>query len=196
MDGKKLLIILSLACGCVSDARAAALELSAMLAYSKADFADGYKSVQRRYTGSIDFKFTAVSALQVEYTDSTTKVSYPTNISMNVTPVIINENTTYRDKIYSFNWVQNLVPSTWLVQPYFVLGGGRMKRILFKEYSAYLQPQTVEQSVVTGTGGLGLRIFLTKSMALKGEVKTYVPKFHFSGWKESQSFSAGLSWLF
>lgn len=196
MDGKKVFLWFFLAFVPLNWAAAANVELSAMVAYGRANFSDGYNSVQRRYTGSIDFKFTPVSALQFEYTDSTTKISYPINISSILPyPVYTTEATTYRDKIYSFNWVQNLVPTKWLVQPYVLLGGGKMKRNLLREYPELGIYQTVSQSVSTGTAGLGLRVFLTKNMAVKGEAKTYVPKFQFRKYKENQMFSVGVSWL-
>lgn len=196
MDGKKVFFWALLALLPWQKAMAANIELSGMVAYGRANFSDGYNSVQRRYTGSIDFKFTPVSALQFEYTDSTTKISYPVNISSILPyPVYTTEATTYRDKIYSFNWVQNLVPTKWLVQPYVLLGGGKMKRNLLREYPELGIYQTVSQSVSTGTAGIGLRIFLTKNMAVKGEAKTYVPKFQFRKYKENQMFSVGVSWL-
>lgn len=196
MDGKKVFLWVLFAIMPGQWAAAATIELSGMVAYGRANFSDGYNSVQRRYTGSIDFKFTPVSALQFEYTDSTTKISYPVNISSILPyPVYTTEATTYRDKIYSFNWVQNLVPTKWLVQPYVLLGGGKMKRNLLREYPELGIYQTISQSVSTGTAGVGLRIFLTKNMAVKGEAKTYVPKFQFKKYKENQMFSVGVSWL-
>ncbi len=196
MDGKKLLLLFAIGLGIVAPARGAVIELSGMVAYNKAQYSDGYKSFQRRYTGSVDFKFTQVSALQFEYTDSITKVSYLADLSNILPGLSTPEATTYKDKIYSFNWVQNLVPSRWLIQPYIVFGGGKMRRFIIREYPVLGIYQSVVQSVATGTGGIGLRIFLTKNMAIKGEIKTYVPRFKFSLWKENQLFSAGLSWVF
>jgi hypothetical protein len=198
MDGKKILFFtffVSLFSE-FSPAFAANIELSGMVAYGRSSFSDGYNSIQRRYTGSIDFKFTPVSALQVEYTDSTTKISFPVRLSnLFLNPSYVTESTTFRDKIYSFNWVQNLVPMKWLIQPYVIFGGGKMQRNLLREYPELGISDTVTQSVANGTAGVGLRIFLTKNMAIKGEAKTYVPKFQFSKYKENQMFSVGVSWL-
>jgi len=194
MDGKRVLLCFALLLFPLTG-QAAVIELSGLYAYSKSSFNDGYKSNTRRYTGSIDFKFTAISALQFEYTNSRTNISYPTNVGGELayyTP----ESTTYVDKVYSFNWVQNLVPSKWIFQPYFVLGGGKMKRTLTREYPELGVSQTVVQNVTTGTGGAGIRLFFTKNMAVKAEAKTYVPRFQFSKWKESQQTSVGLSWVF
>ncbi len=176
-------------------ASAAVIEVSGMLAYSTSDFNDGYHSLQRRYTGQIDFKFTAVSALEFEYTDSTTKVSYNTDLG-GLLKNPTRQASTYHDQIYSFNWVQNLVSSKWILQPYFVIGGGRMTRKHSVELPHFAYRAESTQNVTTGTGGLGLRLFLTKSMAIKAEAKTYVPSFQFSKWKENQMLSVGLSLAF
>jgi len=193
MDGKKLLILFSFFLA--QPSFAAVIELSGMFSYGKTDFADGYKSTQRSYSGSIDFKFTSVSSIQFEYTNRETKISYPVNVGVNL-PYYLSEATTYNDKIYSFNWVQNLVPQKWIIQPYFLIGGGKMRRQLTREYPELALKQTITQHVTNGTGGVGLRLFMTKNMAIKSEMKTYVPKFTFSRWKENQQYSVGLSWVF
>lgn len=176
-------------------AAAATVEISAMLALTKSEFSDGYKSESRRYTGSIDFKFTAVSAFELEYTDSTTKTSFTTTLGgLLLRPT--RQEVTYKDQIYSFNWVQNLVSSKWIIQPYFVIGGGRMVRKVTISLPEVPYSQNTTQNVTQGTGGVGLRIFLTKAMAIKAEARTYVPDFKFDKWKETQMMSVGLSWMF
>ena len=171
------------------------VEISGMLAYSTSDFDDGYHSLQRRYTAQLDFKFTPVSALEFEYTDSITKISYPTTLGGYLL-LPTRQATTYKDKIYSFNWVQNIVPSKWILQPYFVIGGGRMTRVVTVELPDIPYRQESSQNVTTGTGGLGVRLFFTRSMAVKAEAKTYVPNFQFAKWKETQMLSVGVSWTF
>jgi len=203
MDGNtrkyKILYIVVLLLGNLfqfsTTAFSAVIEVSGMMSYGRSRFADGYNSTQRRYTGSLEFKFTPVSSIQFEYTDSTTKVSYLTNVGTLLT-YYTTEAITYDDKIYSANWVQNLVPSKWLVQPYFKIGGGKMTRKYSKEYPQFGLKESVTDNSVTGVAGLGLRIFITRSMALKGEFNTYVPNFHFKSWKENQLFSTGVSWVF
>ncbi len=195
MDGKIRFCLLLALASIAIPSQAAVVELSGMVGYSKSAFADGYKSMQRRYSGSLGFKFTPVSALEFEYTDSVTKVSYPTNVG-SILPYYTTTNITYRDKIYSFNWVQSLVPAKWILQPYVVIGGGKMIRHYTQDYPALGYRDSASQSQTTGVGGAGLRIFLLRNMALKMELKTYVPKFRFSKWKENQMYSAGLSWAF
>ncbi len=203
MDGKKIrflaLLLATVSASALfpgEQASAAGVELSGMFAYSTSDFADGYKSVQRRYSGSIDFKFTAVSALQFEYMNSVTKTSYPTTLGGRILIGTTTEALTSEDQVYSFNWVQNLVSTKWIIQPYVVFGGGRMTRRIIYELPQFGYKETATQNVTTGTGGAGLRFFLTRSMAIKAEAKTYVPNFQYSKWKENQMLSVGLSWTF
>lgn len=174
---------------------AAQVELSGLVAYSKSNFSDGYQSMQRRYTTTVAFKFTSVSALEFEYTDSTSQASYFTDVGKYLSH-LTRQHLTYKDKIYSFNWVQNLVSSKWIIQPYVVIGGGKIRRRYTEAFPEFGYERTVTQSVTTGTGGVGLRLFLTRSMAIKIEAKTYVPSFNFKKWKENQMMSAGLSWVF
>ncbi len=176
-------------------ANAAVVELSGMIALSKSEFADGYRSDTRRYTASIDFKFTSVSALEFEYMDSTTKTSFSTTLG-NLLLRSTRQEVTYKDQVYSFNWVQNLVSSKWIIQPYIVFGGGRMVRHVKVDLPEYAYSESTVQNVTSGTAGAGLRIFLTKALAFKTEAKTYVPNFQFAKWKENQMISFGLSWLF
>lgn len=197
MDGKKTLLSLAaLALLTAAPARAAVIEISGMAAYGKSNLGDGYTTLQRRYSGSVEFKFTSVSAIQFEYMDSMSKYTSPVNVGTLI-PKLSEQVTVYRDRVYSFNWVQNLVPSTWIIQPYIVFGGGKLKRKVKQEQPEFAKVLVDDtQSSTSGTAGAGLRIFFLKNMALKAEIKTYVPDFKFSQWKDNQMLSAGLSWLF
>src|SRR5262249_19773142 len=124
-----------------------------------------------------------------------TQYAYPSDLG-GILKTPVKEETTYRDQVYSFNWVQNLVSTKWIIQPYFIIGGGRLQRKYTVELPDIPFTQESTQNVITGTGGFGLRIFLTRSMALKGEVKTYVPNFQFAKWKDDEALSVGLSWTF
>lgn len=196
MDGKTVRLLLLLLCLLTpGSAFAAAVEISGMIALSKTQFADGYNSDTKRYSGSIDFKFTAVSAIEFEYMDSRTVTSFNTTLG-NLLLRQTKQEVTYRDQVYSFNWVQNLVSSKWIIQPYFVIGGGRMVRHITIRLPEYNYAENTVQNVTSGTAGLGLRIFLTKALAFKAEARTYVPNFQFAKWKENQMLSFGLSWMF
>jgi len=196
MDGRTIQACALFACLLLPlPASAAVVEISAMVGYNTAQFNDGYRSVQRRYTGTLGFKFTAVSAIEFEYTDATTIVSYNTQLS-NLLARPTRQESTQKDQIYSFNWVQNLVSSKWIIQPYFLLGGGRMTRVYKVGLPEFGFEQVTTQKVTQGTGGVGIRIFLTRSMAIKTELKSYVPNFQFDKWKENQLLSAGVSFAF
>lgn len=196
MDGKKTVLLLAALFFVAAPARAARVEISGMAAYGKNNMGDGYTTLQRRYSGSVEFKFTSVSAIQFEYMDSMSKYTSPVNVGT-LLPKMTEQLTVYRDRVYSFNWVQNLVPSDWIIQPYVVFGGGKLKRKVRQEQPEFAKVLVDDtQSSTSGTAGAGLRIFFLKNMALKAELKTYVPDFKFSKWKDNQMLSAGLSFLF
>ena len=200
MDGKpagflsrlSALLLLSLALS--GNGHAAVVELSAMASYSTSKFDTNVTNTTRRYSGSFDLKFTAVSAIEFEYTDGLSEFSYPSDLGILSSATKVQES--YRDTIYSINWVQNLVSSKLILQPYFVIGGGRLTRKFSRSLPEFGYGQTTTENVLTGTGGVGLRLFLTRSLALKGELKTYVPNFQFAKWKDNEALSAGLSWSF
>lgn len=174
----------------------AVIELSSTAAYSKTDFED-YKNTQRRFTGSIDFKFTPVSALQFEYMDSLSKTTTKVDVGLGLLgPNMQPRHQSIRDRVYSFSWVQNLVPSKWIIQPYVLIGGGKMERKYRDEIPARQQLFEDSQKTTTGVAGAGMRVFFLRNLALKAEVKTYVPKFKYSEWKHNQLLSLGFSWLF
>ena len=79
-------------------AAAAVVEISGMAAYTSANFGDGYSTVSRRYTGTVDFKFTPVSALEFEYTDGFQELDYPTDLGGRLA-TNIKEQDTYKDII-------------------------------------------------------------------------------------------------
>ena len=179
-------------------AQSAVIELTALAAYGRSRFADGYSSRQNRYTGSVEFKFTSISSIQFEYSQTTTKISFPvpTSLCSLLGSSCGSEAITYLDQVYSFNWIQNLVPSKFIIQPYFKIGGGKLFRRQTTELTTLGIKQINTENVATGIAGLGIRIFLTRNMALKGEIASYVPDFKFAQWKDNQLFSTGLSWMF
>lgn len=196
MDGRKVLLSLAaLFCLAASPARASVIEISGSAAYGKSDLGDGYKTVQRRYSGSVELKLTQVSGVQFEYSNSWSK--YTSRIVVgNLLPYITDQNTFYIDQVYSLNWVQNLVPSNWIMQPYFSVGAGKVDRKIRQEVPDTGSVNEVVQKTKTGTAAVGLRLFFLKNLALKLEMKTYMPDFQVKTWKDNQMTSAGLSWVF
>ena len=189
------MILLVLALTGPATAAAAVIETSALVSYGKADLGNDVTTRQNRYTFSVAYRFTKVSALEVSYSQSRTKISTPLSLDSILFPTI-QETITFDDQVYSLSWIQNLVSSKWIIQPYLKLGAGKLVRKKKAEYSTLLDSQEEIQKSETGVAGIGLRLFLTKRMALKGEAITYLPEFRVSKWKESQQFSGGLSWLF
>lgn len=176
-------------------ANAGVFEIGGTISYGRANLGRDAYTRQNRYTIDVAWRFTKVSAIELAYMRTRTKMSQPVYID-SVLFGTLQQSVTLNDQVYSASWVQNLVPANFIIQPYFKIGGGRLVRKQLVEYSNVIPKQEVSQETDTGVAGLGARFFMTKNMALKGEFVTYVPKFRFSQWKESQMFSVGLSWVF
>lgn len=174
-----------------------AVEISSMFSYGKSELGGGAFTQQTRYSFSFALRFTKVSAIEVSYLRSKTKNFSPDVLDSLVSDVI-DQTLTYDDTVYSANWVQNILPSKWILQPYLKVGAGRLIRKQRVDYTGILSGESKEtiQESVTGVVGAGVRLFLLKNMALKGEFISYMPKFRLSTWKDSQLFTAGFSWLF
>ncbi len=174
-----------------------AVEISSMFSYGKSDLGNGAFTKQTRYSFSVGLRFTKVSAIEVSYLKSQTK-NFSPDVLDSLVSEVIDQTLTYDDQVYSASWVQNLLSSKYILQPYFKVGAGRLIRKQRVDYTGILASESTEaiQESVTGVAGVGLRLFLLKNMALKGEFVSYMPKFRLSTWKDSQLFTAGLSWLF
>lgn len=173
------------------EASAAAVELSALVSYNRSEINADTVSRQNRYSGAIEFYFTAISSIKFSYTYARTRIKQPTNISF--APTL---NVEIEDKVLSMNWVQGLLPSKFAIQPYLQIGGGRMWRSRSNEFPDFpLFNSEGSDRNETAVGGAGLKIKITKRINLKGEFTVLVPEFRFSQWKKNQYFSVGLSWI-
>lgn len=170
-------------------------EISALIAYSQSKFDEKTYSRQNRYTGEFAWHFTSVSAIEFSYSRSYTKIAQTVTTSSLLFPTIT-ESVTYDDTVYGASWVQGLLPADFLLMPYFKVGAGRMVRKQKVEYSALVNTQEFSQKADTGVAGAGVKITLTKSFSVKGELVSYMPNFKLSTWRDSEMFSVGLSWMF
>ncbi len=173
------------------------VEISATLSYGKSELGNRAFTRQNRHSFSVAFRFTKVSAIEVSYLKSRTRVFTP-DVLNSIISEVVDQTVTYDDTVYSASWVQNLLPSRFILQPYFKIGSGRVVRKQNVHYTSILSSENSEniQASATGVAGVGVRLFLLKNMALKGEFVSYIPKFRLSTWKDSQLFTGGFSWLF
>lgn len=165
-------------------AAAGVFELSGGLSINKTTYGEGSFSWTRRYVASVAYYLTERSSIEVAFQDS---------ISRNNIPGI--EETTFHDRVYSANWVQHITGKDFPVQPYFKLGIGQLNRDATGYYAGGGKPPQRFDSLTT-IAGLGLKVYLTKSLALRGEATTYLTGARIKTWKDNAGATAGLSFFF
>ncbi|MEV9259187.1 hypothetical protein AB0147_30040, partial [Klebsiella pneumoniae] len=93
------------------------------------------------------------------------------------------EDTTFHDQIYGVNWVQSLMDKNFPIQPYFKVGIGQLNREASGTYAIGASPPSILDEV-TGILGVGMRIYLTRSIGLRGEFTTYLSGGNINTWRD------------
>ena len=140
--------------------------------------------VIRRLGASIGYYFWALSEIEFSVQD----VLYRTKISTV-------EDTTFHDQIYSVGWVQSLTSKQSGFQPYLKLGVGQLNREASGTYWSGGNPPTIYDSL-TVVMAAGLRIYVLKTLALRGEGTSYLTGGMLSTWKDNFSVNGGVSIYF
>ncbi len=174
---------------------AGVIETSALISYGDTNVGDSGRIKQSRYTASIAYRVTKVSAIELSYMHSESTVGTTIRIGSLLVPEV-SQTIVYEDAAISASWIQNLVSSKSIIQPYVKVGAGRLIRKQKVTYSVALNGREQKKTENTGVIGAGLRLFLTKHMALKGEYVVYLPNFKTSDLSSNRNLSVGFSWLF
>lgn len=152
--------------------------------FNKSDYTGGNFTWTRRWGASIGFHFSERSGVEVAFQDIVDR-----------TKIDGFENTTFHDQIYSANWVQALVGRKVAIQPYFKIGIGQLNREAEGEYANGARPPALLDSV-TGVLGAGLRLYLTRTFAVRMEATSYLAGGSVRTWKDNVSVSFGASLFF
>jgi hypothetical protein len=165
-------------------AAAGVFEVSGGFSFNKTTYGENSLSWTRRWSASIAYYFTEISDIEFSYGDS-----YNRNKILGV------EDTTFHDKVYSVNWVQHFTGRNFPVQPYVKAGVGQLNRDATGTYATGGSPPQKQDSLTAVAGG-GLKVFLTKTFGLRGEVTTYLTGGRLSTYKDNVSCTAGISVYF
>ena len=152
--------------------------------YQRSEYSANSYSWERRYGFSLGYNFGDQSVIEFAFQDSYTK-----NRIENF------EDSTYHDQVYSVNWVQNILSREHIVQPYFKLGVGQLNREA-TVVDSLNRSQVIEQDSLTAVIGVGMRIFLTKRFAIRGEGTSYLNGAKLRTWRDNFGLTAGVSLFF
>lgn len=177
-------IVLGIAWPCARPAQAGPIEFSLGFSYNKSKYEDGSYNWSRRWGSSLGYHFFEKSEVEFAIQDVLER-NYVTGY----------EDTTFHDQIYSLNWVQSLLGSDQPFQPYAKLGIGQLNRDASGGYANGLSTPRLVDSV-TGVLGLGARIYITRTFAIRTEATTYLTGGMLGSWKDNLAVTFGLSFLY
>jgi len=176
------LVFLGLGLGCMvaTTAKADQIEISAGFSFSRSNYSEGNYSWTRRYGGTVGYKFSSVSSIE-----------FSAQETFDRTKILGYEDTVFIDKVYSINWIQNLFTLS-AVQPYFKIGAGQLNREASGTYSNGASPNPQTDSL-TAVLGLGVRIYVTRNLAVRSEVTSYLTGGSIRTYKDNVGMTIGLS---
>ncbi len=156
-------------------------EFSTGFNYNRSKYSEGSYSWTRRLGGSVGYNFNDSSTLEFAYQKSFERNHYEGF-----------EDSFYRDEVYSVNVVWNLLGRQSMVQPYLKVGVGQLNRKASINNTTG-QTQTQELNQLTGVGGAGLKIFVTKEFAIRMEGTSYLAGAKLNTWKNNFGATFGIS---
>jgi hypothetical protein len=166
------------------DCLAGTTEVSVGLGFNRSQYGAVGNSWSRRWTASIGYNFTEITGIELSYQNSTDVTSLPGY-----------QETQLIDQMYSIDWTQALMPRGWPFQPYFKVGIGQLNRDATGYYPNGTTPLARTDSL-SGVLGFGVKFYLTKNIAVRGELTSYMPAANINTIYDNISFNGGLSFMF
>jgi hypothetical protein len=165
-------------------AQAGLFEWSLGLNYGRTEYAGGSYTTQKRYGTSVGYNFSELSQIEFSFQEVLDRQKF-----------VNFEDSTYHDRIYSFNWVQSLLPREAKLQPYFRGGIGQLNREAnVRDFLGRSQRSQIDS--ITGVVGAGLRIFFTRELAFRMEGTSYLTGARLSTWRDNFAVTFGASLFF
>ncbi len=158
-------------------------ESSVGFSFNKTTYSEGNYNWTRRWGASVGYHFTERSSVEIGFQDVVDR-----------TKIVSYEDTTFHDQIYSLNWVQSFLPKTQPVQPYVKAGVAQLNREATGVYANGASPISRVDSV-SALLGAGVRIYITRNLAIRTEATSYMPGGSIKVWKDNFAYTLGLSLL-
>ncbi len=163
------------------DAAAGVIEISAGFSFTQSHYSETSFSWNRRWGAALGYHLTELSQLELGFQDIVER-----------TQITNYEDTTFHDKIFSANWLQAFAGRTSGIQPYVKVGVGQLNREASGVYWFGASPPAIVDSL-TGILGAGMKIHITRTFGLRGEVMSYLTGGSISTWKNNTSLTTGIS---
>lgn len=162
---------------------AGTFEVSLGFSFNQSNYSGSNYSWTRRWSASVGYYFTERSGIEISFQDVVDR-----------TKIDGYGDTTFHDRVYSANWVQAITGKTSPLQPYFKVGLGQLDR---EATGSYINgsPNPLVLSL-TGVVAVGLRIYVTRSFALRVEGTSYLTGGDISTWQDNVGLNFGSSFYF
>lgn len=192
----------------IFSARAHAItEIDFDFSYDKSRFGETRqnKSVSRDYSASIAFYFFNLTAIEFNYSQGEDKtiVNHDTSDQENL--VIDSQTSTIKRSSVGVGLKQALADQNSFLIPTISLGWASQK-VSNSSTATILDKASGDKTIYEDPGAqakydsvfaaFALKIRLTKTMAIKGSVKTSFRAFEWNEARDQVAYSAGLSWIF
>ncbi|MBC7396154.1 MAG: outer membrane beta-barrel protein [Bdellovibrionales bacterium] len=180
-----IIILLTMLAGISGvSAQAGVFDLGGGYSYQHSSYNGGSYTSTRTYSASLGYYFTEDSEVEFMYQDSTNEEFVP-----NV------QNLTYRDRVYSVNFLYHFFDAHSPIKPYLRAGVGQLNRDATGSYQGgYSPPGRLDQ--LTVIGGIGLKAKLTQRFGFKAEAVSYLAGGNIGSWKNNINVSFGGSFYF
>ncbi len=158
-------------------------DISTGLSFNRVQYAANSYSWTRRWGGSVGINFSASSGIELSLQDLTERTYIPGY-----------EDTTFHDQVMSVNWVQQLIGRGHALQPYVKVGVGQLNREGSGTYANGTGPGA--SGSLTAVTGLGMRVYLTRSFAIRTEATSYLTGGNIQTWRDNVGVTFGTSLSF
>jgi hypothetical protein len=162
------------------DAAAGYFEFSGGFSFNRSNYSADSFTWSRHWGSSFGYHFTEHSGIEFSFSDT---------VDRNKIDGI--EDTTYHDQVYSVDWIQELTGKGYALQPYFKVGIGQLNRSAGGTYLGTAPTPVFDQ--VIGVLGAGLRLYVTRNVALRAEGTSYLSGGAIGSWKDNFNTSFGFS---
>ena len=163
--------------------QAGVFDLGGGFAYQHNSYNGGSYTWTKTFTASLGYYFTEDSEFEFMYQDST-NVEYVPNV----------QNITYRDRVYSLNFLYHFFDNPSF-KPYLRTGVGQLNRDATGSYQGgYSPPGRLDQ--VTVIAGVGIKAKVSSRFSLKAEAVTYLSGGSLASWRDNVNISVGGSIYF
>jgi hypothetical protein len=166
-------------------AQAGVFELGGGFSLNRSNYNGGSYNRTTAYSATLGYYFSQDSEIEFMYQDSSTR---------NFVPDV--QDLTYRDRVYSLNFLYYLFDDQAATKPFFRIGVGQLNRDATGNYEngAFTAPGRLDQlSVILGAG---IKARLGSRFGLKAEATTYLTGGAISSWQDNISLSIGGSLYF